>query len=68
MRNLSKRNVERIVTAIEEKQCVRVVYIKVIQWRLTTSEATALGVSRMYQLALLLAQQIGAGNLRGLSI
>lgn len=60
---LSKRSV--VLTVIEhvELQSVKVVYVKATTRRLTTSEATELGVLRTYQLALLVAQQIGVGNL-----
>jgi len=55
---LSKRNDEPIEIVPVVKQCVKVVYIKAITKRLTTSEATELGVLRVSQLVLLVATKI----------
>jgi hypothetical protein len=57
-----KLNVVKIVTELDVRQCVRGLYIKAINVRLTTSDTTVLGDSRTYQLGLLVAQQIVRGN------
>ena len=61
-RSQHKRSGARIVIMRGVRHCVEVVYIKVITKRLTTEEATELGVSRALQLAWYLSTQIAQGN------
>jgi hypothetical protein len=62
-RSRNKRNGARIVTVHAVRRYVGGVYIKVIEKRLTTEEATELGVSRVFQLMWFLSTQIVSGNL-----
>jgi ABC-type polysaccharide/polyol phosphate transport system ATPase subunit len=65
MAHQHKRKDVLIVMQHAVRQNARAVYVKVTEKRLTTSEATELGVLRTLQLGLYLEQQIGVVSRNG---
>lgn len=63
---LRRLNVVKIVTKLDVKQCVRVAYIRVTDWSLTTSATTVKGDYRTYQLLWLVATRTGFANHLGI--
>ena len=59
----SKLSVEKRVTQLDVRHCVRVVYTKATEWSLTTREHTGQAVYVMYQLGWLLATRTGFASL-----
>lgn len=64
--HLSKRNDEPIVIVPVVKRCVKVVFVKAMEKRLTTSDHTAQAAYVMYQLVWSVGMRIGYGNLSAL--
>jgi hypothetical protein len=65
--NLNRRSVGLNVTKLDVQRSVREAYIRVIEKRSTTKEATEQVHWLMFQLVLLVVQRIDVSNLSGLS-